>query len=698
MSNERLLQPRSIAVYGGSAAIELIRQCDLMAYQGEIWPVHPSKTTIRGRKTYRSTDELPGVPDAAYIAVNRHATIDIVRDLAALGAGGVVSYASGFKEAGDEGATLQAQLLKASGDMPLIGPNCYGLLNYVDGAMLWPDQQGGRRVKNGVAIITMSSNVGFNLTMQRRGLQVAYMASLGNRLKFDIHDAIQTFAKQERVSAIGLYLEAVDEPALFEEAVAVAQALGKPVVALKAGRSDISKKIVVSHTSSLAGSDELMDALFERAGVARVKTLEELVEALKVLHVLGPLKGGRLGVMSTSGGDLSLLSDSLSDLNLNMPPLSETSRERIRKTVHERVVVSNPLDYQMFDWNNEARLTETFTAFLEQEFDITLSLLDYPRADKCDPSNWGGSQRAFINAANQTGAAAAILATFTDTLPEPLAEQLLQEGVVPLAGIDAGLAGIQAAVDLGVFLDRTPNRALYSGFELDPGLPLHICDEAESKKLLAQYGVPIPESRVVESAKEAVSAAQQIGFPVVIKALGVTHKTEAGGVVLNRANAEEVEEAVTQMEHLASRFLVEKMVEGAIAELIVGIARDEQFGPYLVLGSGGILVELLKDSKSLLLPVTREQVTKALDSLKCAPLLHGFRGKAHCDLDAAVDVVMAIGSFVEDRISTIAELDVNPLLLLADGQGVVAADALISMYLNKENGSETEAKRRETNE
>ena len=689
MFYERLLQPRSIAVYGGSAATELIRQCDLMAYQGEVWPVHPSKTTIRGRKTYRSTDELPGIPDAAYIAVNRHATIDIVRDLAALGAGGVVSYATGFIEAGDEGAALQAQLLKASGDMPLIGPNCYGLLNYVDGAMLWPDQQGGRRVKNGVAIITMSSNVGFNLTMQRRGLQVAYMVSLGNRLKFDIHDAIQTFARQERVSAIGLYLEAVDEPALFEEAVAVARELGKPVVALKTGRSDISKKIVVSHTSSLAGSDELMDALFERAGVARIKTLEELVEALKVLHVLGPLKGGRLGVMSTSGGDLSLLSDTVSDLNLSMPPLSETGRERIRETVHERIVVSNPLDYQMFDWNNEARLTETFTAFLEQAFDITLSLLDYPRADKCDPSDWGGTQRAFINAANQTGAAAAILATLTDTLPEPLAEQLLQEGIVPLAGIDAGLAGIQAAVNLGAFLDRTSNRALLSNFKIDQGGPLHICDEAESKRMLAQYGVPVPDSLVVKSAEEAVSAAQRIGFPVVIKALGLAHKTEVGGVMLNRANAKEVEEAVMQMEHLASRFLVEEMVNGAIAELIVGVSRDEQFGPYLVLGSGGILVEMLKDSKSLLFPVTREQVTRALESLKCAPLFHGFRGKAHCDLEAAVDVVMAVGAFVEDKVSTIAELDINPLLLLAHGRGVVAADALITMYLNKESGYQT---------
>jgi len=694
MSYQRLLQPRSIAVYGGTAASELIRQCDRMGYKGEIWPVHPRKADVRGHKTYPSSDKLPGVPDAAYVAVNRHTTIGIVKDLAVLGAGGVVSYATGFTEAGDEGAALQAELLEASGEMPLIGPNCYGLLNYVDGAMLWPDQQGGRRVRNGVAIITMSSNIGFNLTMQRRGLQVAYMVSLGNRLKFDIHDAIRVFANQERVSAIGLYLEAVDKPALFEEAVAVARALGKPVVALKTGRSELSKKMVVSHTSSLAGSDELIDALFERTGVARVNSLEELVEALKVLHVFGPLKGGRLGVMSTSGGDLSLISDSMTGSSLNMPPLTDAGVKSIQPTVHERVVVANPLDYQMFDWNNEERLTKTFSAFLAQDFDVALSLLDYPRADKCDPSDWGGTQHAFMNAAKQTGAAAAILATFTDTLPESLAEQLLEDGVVPLAGIDAGLAGIQAAVDVGAALKRPMSRALLSGFEPGPNSSIQVKDEAESKYLLASYGVPIPESRVVTNAEEAVAAAQVLAYPVVLKALGVAHKTDVGGVALNLLNADEVVDAVASMNHLSNRFLIEKMVEGVVAELIVGVARDEQFGPHLIVGSGGIFVELLKDSRSLLFPVTREQVIEALEGLKCAPLFNGFRGKAPCDLAAAADVVLAIGAFVEDHLSTIAEVDINPLMLLAEGQGVVAGDALICMYVNNDNGFETEARRR----
>ena len=311
MSIERLLNPNSIAVFGGAQAQEVIRQSDRMGYKGEIWPVHPNKTEILGRTVYRSVEDLPGSPDAAYVGVNRNLTIDIVRDLAARDTGGAICYATGFTEAGEEGSELQKRLLEASGDMPLVGPNCYGLLNYLTGAMLWPDQQGGRRVDEGVAIITMSSNVGFNLSMQRRGLPIAYMMSLGNRLKFDLHDAIYVLAQQDRVTALGLYMETMPDPKAFQDAVNVARKLGKPIVAIKTGRSKVAQKVVVSHTASLAGSDVLVSALFERLGVARVDSLEALLEALKVLHVLGPLKGGRIGAMSTSGGDLTLLADAM---------------------------------------------------------------------------------------------------------------------------------------------------------------------------------------------------------------------------------------------------------------------------------------------------------------------------------------------------------------------------------------------------
>jgi acyl-CoA synthetase (NDP forming) len=678
MPFERLLKPRSIAVFGGAQAQEVIRQSDRMGYKGEIWPVHPKKTEILGRTVYRSVEDLPGSPDAAYVAVNRYLTIDIVRDLAARDAGGAVCYATGFVEAGEEGSELQEQLLEASGDMPLVGPNCYGLLNYLNGAMLWPDQQGGRRVDEGVAIITMSSNVGFNLTMQRRGLPIAYMVSLGNRLKFDLHDAIHTFARQDRVTALGLFLETMPDPKAFQEAVNFARELGKPIVAIKVGRSEVAQKMVVSHTASLAGSDDLVSALFERLGVARVDSLEALMEALKVLHVLGPLNGGRIAAMSTSGGDLTLLADALGP-SLSMPPLSEKVTQGFRATLHERMVAANPFDFQMFYWNDEERMAEQFTAFLAEDFDVALCLLDYPREDLCDQSTWSGAERGFVRAAQQTGTKGAVLATFSDTISEAVAARLMKDGIAMLAGIDAGIAGVQAAVDVGAAWKRPLSPPLLTSVGQQQEGDVKVLDEAESKGLLARYGVPVPLARVVRSAEEAAAAAEALGYPLVVKALGVAHKTEVRGVRLDLGSADEVSAAVMEMSGLSESYLIEKMVDGVVAELIVGVARDEQFGPYLLVGGGGIMVELMKDSASLLMPTTRERVLHALGQLKCAPLFDGFRGAPPADLNGAADVIMAVAGMVENDPSSIIELDINPLMLLAEGQGVVAADALISL-------------------
>ncbi|MEN8247199.1 MAG: acetate--CoA ligase family protein, partial [Thermodesulfobacteriota bacterium] len=558
---------------------------------------------------------------------------------------------------------------------------CYGILNYLDGAMLWPDQQGGRRVDKGVAIITMSSNVGFNLTMQRRGLPIAYMLSLGNKLKFDLHDAIRVFAQQERVTALGLYVEALPDPKAFQEAVDIARELGKPIVAIKTGRSEVAKKMVVSHTASLAGSDELVTALFERLGVARVDSLEALMEALKVLHVLGPLQGGRIGAASTSGGDLTLLADALGP-DLSMPPLSEKVAQELQTIIHELMKAANPFDFQMFDWNDEESMSRNFTAFMQEKFDVALCLLDYPREDICDQATWAGAERGFVRAAKKTGTKAAVLSTFSDTICERVAERLMKDNVAMLAGIDAGVAGIQAAVDVGKAWRRPVSPPLLAGFASIAVHDVEVLDEAASKRYIFENGVPIPIGQVVGPA-DAVDAAESLGYPVVVKALGVFHKTDVGGVRLGLVDAHAVSDTVTEMSDLATSFLVEKMVDGAVAELIVGVARDEQFGPYILIGGGGILVEMIKDSVSLLLPTTKEWVLQALRRLMCAPLLMGFRGSPPADLDAAADAIMAIAAMVEKDPDSIIELDVNPLMVLAEGQGAVAADALARVKNNK---------------
>jgi acetyl-CoA synthetase len=674
------MNPRSIAVFGGAQAQEVIRQNDRMGFEGKIWPVHPKKTEILGREVYRSVADLPGSPDAAYVGVNCHLTIEIVRELAARDSGGAVCFATGFSEIGEEGAELEQQLLEASGDMPLIGPNTYGLLNYLNGAMLWPDQQGGRRVDQGVAIVTMSSNVGFNLTMQRRGLPIARMVSLGNMLKFDLADAICMFVHQEQVTAIGLYVETLPDPEAFQKAVVAARDQGKPIVAIKAGRSETGRKMVLSHTASLAGSDDLVGAFFEDLGVARVDSLEALIEALKVLHVHGPLSGSRIGAMSTSGGDLILLADAMSP-QLTLPPLSDEVASQLRETVHEWVRASNPFDYQMFTWNDEERMAEDFTAFLAEGFDVSLCVLDYPREDLCDQSTWGGAERGFIRATQQTGTKGAVLSTFSDTISETVAERLIKQGIAPLAGIDAGVAGIRAAVEVGAAWSQPPKPTRLLR-DFDPFAKEHIklLNEADAKQLLAGYGVPIPNGRVIGSASEAVEVAEELGYPVVIKALDLAHKTDVGGVKLDLRNAEAVSEAIVEMSVLSETYLIEEMVAGAVAELIVGVAYDQQFGHYLLVGGGGVLVELMKDSQPLLLPTSQERVLQALGRLKSAPLFHGFRGAPRADLDGAVDVVLAVARMVEDDPSLIVELDINPLLLLEEGQGVVAADALISLH------------------
>jgi acetyl-CoA synthetase len=255
----------------------------------------------------------------------------------------------------------------------------------------------------------------------------------------------------------------------------------------------------------------------------------------------------------------------------------------------------------------------------------------------------------------------------------------MKEGVASLAGIDGGIAGIQAALDVGAAWSRPPCPPLLpclGGRQDGPG---RVLNEAESKRLLARWGVPVPPSRVVRSAREAAVAAVELGYPVVAKALGVTHKTEVGGVRVDLGCGDEVSAAVTGMSGISESYLIEKMIDGAVAELIVGVACDEQFGPYLLVGGGGILVELMKDTQSLLLPATRERVLTALARLKCAPLFRGFRGAPPADLNAAIDVILAVASMVEHDPSSILELDINPLLLLPEGQGVVAADALISL-------------------
>lgn len=674
----RLLRPRSIAVIGGKPAAEVIRQSRRMGFAGEIWPVHPQHEAVEGLPAFRSVADLPASPDAVFLGINRHAVIEVTAALAVRGAGGAVCYASGFAETGGEGADLQARLVAAAGAMPVLGPNCYGVINYLDGALLWPDQHGGQRVERGVALVTQSSNIAINLTMQRRGLPIAYVATLGNQAVAGLAEMVEAFLDDPRVTAIGLHIEGLAEPAALARAAARARRQGVPILALKTGRSAEGAQLTLSHTASLAGGDAVTDAFLRRIGVVRVASLPVLLEALKLLHVAGPLPGRDIASMSCSGGEAALIADAALGTGLRFRPLDPAQTAQVAATVSALVTVSNPFDYHTFIWANAPAMTETFAAMMAAAFDLTLLVLDLPRGDRCSDADWVPSLEALMAASHRTGRKAALVASMPEGLPEEQAQRLVAAGVAPLLGIDDALAAIAAAAEAGDILRVADALLPAEPVSLAPGL-VRTLSEWQGKRRLAGHGVPVAEGRLVRSPEEAVAAAEAIGFPVVLKATGadLAHKTELGAVRLNLADAAEVRDAATALIGLGEALLVERMIGGAVAELIVGIGRDPLLGLHLVLGSGGTLVELVGDRRILLLPAGRAEVAAAIRSLKVARLLDGHRGRPPGDLDAAVDAVLAIQGFALAHAGRLAELDVNPLIVTSSG--AVAADVLLRL-------------------
>jgi acyl-CoA synthetase (NDP forming) len=679
-SLQRLLRPKSIAVIGGTQAEIAAVNCDNLGFTGEIWPVNGNRESIAGRRCFARIEDLPAAPDAAIVVIPAEPTVEAVALLAGMGAGGAVCFASGFREVRGDGTERQDRLVAAAGDMPVLGPNCHGFVNCLDGAALWPDQHGAVRAERGVALITQSGNIGLNLTMQQRSLELAYLVTLGNQAAIGIPECVETLAGDERVTAIGLHVEGLGDIGAFERAAATARAAGTPIVALKTGRSDTGAEIAMSHTASLAGPDGLYDALFERLGIARVHTIPELLETLKLLSVVGPLPGNRICSMSCSGGEASLMADLAEGRKVEFPPMTPQHRERVAATLNELVSVSNPLDYHTFIWGQEDEIAATFTAMMSGGYDLSMVVLDFPRQDRCDISTWWPTVNGLARAAEATGGRAAVLASMQESMPETVGAQLIERGIVPMTGMAECFTAIECANLIGRAGVDGPSPDL-----LSPRPPAHadsrVYDEWDSKRMLAASGLALPEGALVTSATEAVAAAEALGYPVAVKAVSaeIAHKTEAGAVSLNLHDGDAVEMAATRMLEVAKRVLVEKMVTDGVAELIVGVDRDAQFGPYLVIGFGGILVELIADSRTLLLPTNRSQVLGALQALKTAPMLSGYRGLPPADLDAAVEAILAVADFAGAHAGEILELDVNPLIVRPAGLGAVAADALIRL-------------------
>ncbi len=669
---ERLFRPKSIAVIGGGTwCANVIVKCREIGFAGPIWPVHPERPEVAGEPAFRNVEALPGAPDATFIGVNRRAAIDMVRGLRGRGAGGAVCFAAGFAEARDEaadGPELQAQLLAAAGEMSIIGPNCYGFINYLDGALLWPDQHGGARCDSGVAIVTQSSNIAINMTMHKRGLPIAYVVTAGNQAQTGFAEIGEALLADPRVTALGLHIEGIGDLRAFERLVASARDLNKPVIALKVGRSDQARAATISHTASLAGSNAGSRALFARLGVGQVDTIPDFMETLKLAHVVGPLRSNWIASMSCSGGEASLMADLTLDHDLTYPPLNDAQRVGLRAALGPMVKLANPLDYNTYIWPRTDAMAETFGAMMDPSLALGMVVLDFPRADRCDASAWDNVIEAVQRTQQARGVPMAIVGSLPENMPEDIADRLVGLGIAPLCGMSEALAAASVVAGLG----RSPAK---TDPVLLPRVPCRLIalTEAKAKDDLAALGVVVPRRQRAASPEDAANAAAKIGFPVVLKGEGIAHKTEAGAVALNLGDAKAVRDAATGMR--AASFLVEQMITKTVAELLVGVVLDPAHGYVLTLGAGGVLTELMADTTSLLIPANADAVEAALRRLRIWPLLDGYRGKPGADIGAVVQSVLAVQAYVQENHGRIEEVEINPLLCGTDR--AVAADALI---------------------
>lgn len=687
---DRLVRPRHIAFVGGASAGYAAAQCLAFGFEGPVWGVNPKRSELGGAPCFPTIADLPEGPDAVFLAVPREHAVDTVAALAEKGAGAIVSYTAGFSETGAEGAALERRLIAAAGDTAFIGPNCLGVINYARRALLWPFDHGGRAVERGIGLISQSGMLCTNLSMNRRHADFSMVVSIGNQAVVTIEDMIEAMIADEAVSAIGLYIEGLKDVARFAAVTARALEAGKPVVALKAGRSEIGARMTVSHTGSLAGSDALYAALFARCGVIRVESPTALLETLKMLSIAGAPRGRRAMAFTCSGGDAALLADYGERWRLDYAQPSAATAARLRALLPPIATVNNPLDYTTPLWGKEEELRGVIEAALGDGCDVALMVQDHPRPELGGTNEvYRVDTRAFIAATRRAGIPAAVASGLAENLDEETRDLLVAGGVAPLQGIDEAVAAVDAAIRWAERRDAVAAAGGAGMLRLAPAGPepaaTIVFDEAEGKALLAAAGLAVPAGAVTGIAG-APAAAEKLGFPVAVKLLSAAlpHKTEAGAVALHLDNPLDVARAVATMAEtvaarvpgiVADRFLVERMVGHPIAELLVGVRRVPGFGLALTIAGGGTMVELLRDAATLLLPANRADIAEALAGLRVSTLLDGWRGRPRGDREAAIGAIAAIAAFAVAEGDRLVELDVNPLIVTPTG--AVAADVLL---------------------
>jgi acyl-CoA synthetase (NDP forming) len=740
-SIHKMLNPRSIAIVGATPRMQYGGRFLAAALKAKdrvrVYAVNPRYDEIMGEKSYPSVTDLPEAPDAVAVVVPYNQVLDVLQESHRKGAGSAIVISAGFAERGiDDRRDLQGELgefARASG-MRISGPNCLGLANVKDDIWATASSRGSDGLSGPIGLVCQSGATAFGPFLVRaveNGIGFSYIISTGNEADLDFTDFARYLLDDPNTRVIAGFVEGFKRADKFLEVAKLAAERGKPIVLIKIGRSELGARAAQSHTAALTGADALYDAIFAQYGVIRVQDYDELIEVAHLMaHTPKPTVPG-LAVVSHSGGISSLTADMCGQAGLDLPTLSDAARDGINGILKGFGWAANPADVTGF------ANSESFPQIMEH-------MINDPRMGTLVVASAGADTQAqqVISQRDRTDKGVAFL--WTGSRDTKAGLPMLKNARIPIFYTPDKLArGLQSRLAYHTWRERrladgfatAPSRTAPQDGAIAQALGLGrpTLSESESKRLLAAWGVASAREHLADSAEEAVAAAEQLGFPVALKVDSpeILHKTEAGVVRLNLGDQAQVQAAYAEIVANANAYLkvlpldggglgggdaaphssdaraaeasppprpspiegegvdaaritgvsVQEMVRDGV-EVIVGVSCDPQLGPVLLFGTGGVMVEVYNDVALRRCPITRAEAEAMIAEVKGARLLQGFRGRPVADVEALADTLVRVSHLAMHLEGHLAELDINPLMVLPSGQGVKAVDALVVLRGN----------------
>ena len=695
-SIHNMLNPRSIAVVGASPRMayggRMLAAALKASARVKVYPVNPRYEEVQGVKCYPSVTALPETPDVVCVVVSSEQVLDVLNESHKKGTKAAVVISAGFSERGtQEGRDLQLQVAafaRESG-LRISGPNCLGLANVKDDIWVSASSRGAEGLGGSVGLVCQSGASAFGPFLNRAidsGIGLSYIISTGNEADLDFSDFVRYLLDDDDTKVIAGFVEGFKDAKKFIEVAKLAAERGKPIILIKIGRSELGAKAAQSHTAALTGLDALYDAALTQYGVIRVSDYDELLEVANLLSNSPAPAAKGLAVVSHSGGISSLTADMCGQIGLDLPVLNDAARDGINGVLKGFGWASNPSDVTGFA--NSDSFPEIMQFMANDPAMGTLVVA----------SSGGDSQATQVIAQRDLAKEMPLAFLWTGSRRETAGLDMLKKASIPVFYTPNRLAsGIRSLIDYHDWLGHrgtsgfpettainAEQQAAATKLAATSGIAL---SEHHSKGLIAKWGVPITRESLVQNADDAVAAAGEIGYPVAMKAdvINLPHKTDAGLVMLGLKDGAAVREAFDMLKSNAAQagavgeglngISVQEMIVDGV-EVIVGVSYDSQLGATILFGSGGVMVEVYNDVALRLCPIDKSDALEMIADVKGARLLEGFRGRPAADIDALADTLVRVSQMAAQLDGSLAELDINPLMVLPKGQGVKAADAV----------------------